>query len=73
MTPAQNRALRSVFLAHMRHLDRFVAYLETAPGVSLKDTVYEGIRSDLSYHRATVRQAIHQLETQHEENTQAEA
>lgn len=66
MTPAQNRALRSVLLSHLRHLDRFVMYIETAPGVSLKDSIFEGMRTETSYHRATVRAAIHQLEDTHE-------
>ena len=67
MTPAQNRALRSVLLSHLRHLDRFIMYLETAPGVVLKNTVYEGIRTETSYQRASLRAAIHQLEDTHEQ------
>ncbi len=66
MTPAQNRALRSVLLSHIRHLDRFIMYIETAPGVGLKDTVYEGIRTHTSYIRATLRMTVQQLEDQHE-------
>lgn len=65
MTLAQNRALRSVLLSHLRHLDRFIMYLETAPGISLKDTIYEGMRTDTSYQRATIRAAINQLEDTH--------
>ena len=68
MTPAQNRAMRSVLLTHMRHLDGLVAYLETAPGVRLKDTIYGGIRGDISYQRASVRAAIHQLEDQYDKS-----
>lgn len=66
MTPAQNRALRSVLLSHLRHLDRFVMYLETAPGIDLKDSIFEGMRTDTSYQRATIRAAIKQLEDTHE-------
>ena len=66
MTPVQNRALRSVLLNHLRHLDRFVMYIETAPGVRLKDSIFEGMRTETSYHRATVRAAIQQLEDTHE-------
>lgn len=66
MKPAQNRALRSVLLSHLRHLDRFVMYLETAPGIDLKDSIFEGMRTDTSYQRATIRAAIHQLEDTHE-------
>jgi len=65
MTPAQNRALRTVLVSHLRHLDRFVMYIETAPGISLTNTIFEGIRVDTSYRRATVRAAIHQLEDQY--------
>ena len=65
MTPAQNRALRVVLLNHMRQLDRFIIYLETAPGVRLKDTIFEAIRRDTSYRRASIRAAIHQLEDQY--------
>ena len=65
MTPAQNRALRSVLLSHLRHLDRFIMYIETAPGVRLKGTVFEGIRTETSYQRASVRAAIQQLEDTH--------
>ncbi len=68
MTKAQNRALRSVLLSHLRHLDRFVMYLETAPGVVLKNSVYEGIRTETSYTRASVRAAIHQLEDTYAED-----
>lgn len=68
MTPAQNRALRSVLLNHMRQLDRLVIYLETARGVPLKNTIFEGIRRDTSYRRATIRAAIHQLEDQYGDN-----
>lgn len=66
MTPGQNRALRSVLLNHLRHLDRFIMYLETAPGVRLKNSIFEGIRLETSYQRATIRAAIQQLEDQHE-------
>ncbi|KKN12385.1 hypothetical protein LCGC14_1016960 [marine sediment metagenome] len=66
MTPAQNRALRSVLINHLRHLDRFIMYLETAPGVRLKNTIFEGIRLETSYQRATLRAAIQQLEDQHD-------
>jgi hypothetical protein len=65
MTPAQNRALRSVLLSHLRHLDRFIMYIETAPGVRLKNTIFEGIRLETSYQRATIRAAIQQLEDTH--------
>lgn len=65
MTPAQNRALRSVLLSHLRHLDRFVMYLDTAPGLKIVGTIYDGIRTDVSYQRASVRAAIHQLEDSH--------
>jgi len=65
MTPAQNRALRSVLLSHLRHLDRFIMYIETAPGVRLKNTVFEGIRTETSYQRASIRAAIQQLEDTH--------
>ncbi len=66
MTPAQNRALRSVLISHLRHLDRFVMYIETAPGVSLKDSIFEGMRTETSYQRATIRAAIQQLEDTHD-------
>lgn len=69
MTPGQNRALRSVLLSHLRHLDRFIMYLETAPGVRLKNSIFEGIRVETSYQRATIRAAIQQLEDQHEHPT----
>ncbi len=66
MTPAQNRALRSVLISHLQHLDRFIMYLETAPGVRLKNTIFEGIRLETSYQRATLRAAVQQLEDQHD-------
>lgn len=66
MTQVQNRALRGVLLGHLRHLDRFVMYLETAPGVTLKGTIYEGIRTETSYLRASIRAAIHQLEDRYD-------
>lgn len=68
MTPAQNRALRSVLINHLRHLDRFIMYLETAPGVRLKNTIFEGIRLETSYQRATLRAAVQQLEDQHDQS-----
>ena len=66
MTPAQNRALRSVLLSNIRHLDRFIMYLETTPGIVLKDTIYEGIRTETSYLRAVIRAAVQQLEDKHD-------
>ncbi len=43
-------------------------YLETAPGISLVDSIYAGIKKDISYSRATIRSAIQQLEDQHSVN-----
>ena len=70
MTPGQNRALRSVLLSHLRHLDRFIMYIETAPGVRLKNSIFEGIRLETSYQRATLRAAIQQLEDQYEQQNE---
>lgn len=37
-------------------------YLETAPGVRLTNSIFEGISTDITYSRANVRAAIQLLE-----------
>ena len=64
MTPAQNRALRSVYINKIRELDRFLIFLETTRYLPPKTT--EGIRLNSIYLRATLSTHIQQLEDQYE-------